>query len=147
MGSWLSYGLGSEADDLPAFVVLKSGDSLSGGAAMWSSGFLPSKHQGVPFRGQGDPILHTSNPKGYDQQSQRDSLDLIGDLNRMQLDRVADPEIQTRIDAYEMAYRMQMRAPELMDFSSESQETLDLYGAKQGEAGKAFANNCLLADD
>ncbi len=145
MGSWLSYGLGSEADDLPAFVVLKSGDSLSGGAAMWSSGFLPSKHQGVPFRGQGDPILHTSNPKGYDQQSQRDSLDLIGELNRMQLQRVGDPEIQTRIDAYEMAYRMQMRAPELMDFSSESQETLDLYGAKQGEAGKAFANNCLLA--
>lgn len=145
MGSWLSYGLGSEADDLPAFVVLKSGDSLSGGAAMWSSGFLPSKHQGVPFRGQGDPILHTSNPKGYDQQSQRESLDLIGELNRMQLERVGDPEIQTRIDAYEMAYRMQMRAPELMDFSSESQETLELYGAKQGESGKAFANNCLLA--
>jgi uncharacterized protein (DUF1501 family) len=145
MGSWLSYGLGSEADDLPAFVVLKSGDSLSGGAAMWSSGFLPSKHQGVPFRGQGDPILHASNPKGYDQQSQRESLDLIGELNRLQLDKVGDPEIQTRIDAYEMAYRMQMRAPELMDFSSESQETMDLYGAKQGEAGKAFANNCLLA--
>ena len=145
MGSWLSYGLGSEAEDLPAFVVLKSGDSLSGGAAMWSSGFLPSKHQGVPFRGQGDPILHTSNPKGYDQRSQRESLDLIGDLNRMQLDKLGDPEIQTRIEAYELAYRMQMRAPELMDFSTESQETLDLYGAKQGEAGKAFANNCLLA--
>ncbi|OYW13333.1 MAG: hypothetical protein B7Z55_17020 [Planctomycetales bacterium 12-60-4] len=112
---------------------------------MWSSGFLPSKHQGVPFRGQGDPILHTSNPKGYDQQSQRESLDLIGDLNRIQFEKVGDPEIHTRIDAYEMAYRMQMRAPELMDFSTESQETLDLYGAKQGEAGKAFANNCLLA--
>ncbi len=145
MGSWLSYGLGSEADDLPAFVVLKSGDSLSGGAAMWSSGFLPSKHQGVPFRGQGDPILHASNPKGYDQQSQRESLDLIRNLNRLQLDKVGDPEIQTRIDAYEMAYRMQMRAPELMDFSSESQETLDLYGAEPSKPGKAFANNCLLA--
>ncbi len=145
MGAWLSYGLGSEADDLPAFVVLKSGDSLSGGAAMWSAGFLPSKHQGVPFRGQGDPILHTSNPKGYDQASQRNSLDLIGNLNRMQLARLNDPEIQTRIDAYEMAYRMQMRAPELMDFSSESQETMDLYGAKPGDNSKAYANNCLLA--
>ena len=145
MGAWLSYGLGSEADDLPAFVVLKSGDSLSGGAAMWSAGFLPSKHQGVPFRGQGDPILHTSNPKGYDQRSQRESLDLISELNRIQLEKVGDPEIQTRIDAYEMAYRMQMRAPELMDFSSESQETLDLYGAEPAKPAKAFANNCLLA--
>jgi Protein of unknown function (DUF1501) len=145
MGSWLSYGLGSDADDLPAFVVLKSGDSLSGGAAMWSAGFLPSKHQGVPFRGQGDPILHVSNPPGYDQRLQRDSLDLIGQLNRLQFERLGDPEILTRIEAYEMAYRMQMRAPELIDFGSESQETLDLYGAKPGENANAFANNCLMA--
>ncbi len=145
MGSWLSYGLGSEADDLPAFVVMKSGDNLSGGAAMWSSGFLPSKHQGVPFRSQGDPILHASNPPGYDDRSQRDSLDLISKLNRYQFDRLGDPEIQTRIDAYEMAFRMQMRSPELMDFSNESAETLELYGAKPGDAGQAYANNCLLA--
>jgi uncharacterized protein (DUF1501 family) len=145
MGAWLSYGLGSDSDDLPAFVVLKSGDNLSGGAAMWSAGFLPSKHQGVPFRGQGDPILHVSNPKGIDQRAQRDSLDLVGHLNRMEYQRLGDPEIQTRIDAYEMAYLMQMRAPELMDFTSESQETLELYGAKPGDNGKAFANNCLLA--
>lgn len=145
MGAWLSYGLGSDADDLPAFVVLKSGDNLSGGAAMWSAGFLPSKHQGVPFRGQGDAILHVSNPAGYDQRSQRDSLDLIGALNQSQFRRVGDPEIQTRIDAYEMAYRMQMRAPELMDVAAESQETLDLYGAKPGDNSRAYANNCLMA--
>ena len=145
MGSWLSYGLGSEADDLPAFVVLKSGGSLSGGAAMWSAGFLPSVHQGVNFRGQGDPILHVSNPKGYDRQAQRDSLDLIRSLNEQQLQRVGDPEIATRINAYEMAFRMQTRAPELMDFASEGQETLDLYGAKPDNPKSAFANNCLLA--
>lgn len=145
MGSWLSYGLGSEATDLPAFVVLKSGGSLSGGASMWSSGFLPSSHQGVPFRGQGDPILHVSNPPGYDVKSQRDSLDVIKQLNQQRLEIVGDPEIATRIDAYEMAFRMQARAPELMDFSKESRETLDLYGAKPGDGGAAFANNCLLA--
>lgn len=145
MGSWLSYGLGSEADDLPAFVVLKSGGSLSGGAAMWDAGFLSSTHQGVPFRGQGDPILHVSNPPGYDQQAQRDTLDLIGKLNQKQFDRVGDPEIVSRIHAYEMAYRMQSRAPELMDFSQETQETIQLYGAKPGDGKAAFANNCLLA--
>ncbi len=145
MGSWLSYGLGSEADDLPGFVVLKSGGNLSGGAAMWGSGFLPSTHQGVPFRNSGDPILHVSNPKGIDRRAQRASLDLIRDLNERQFQAVGDPEIQTRINAYEMAFRMQSRAPELMDFSSESQATLDLYGAKPGEAKAGFANNCLLA--
>ncbi len=145
MGSWLSYGIGSEADDLPSFVVLKSGGSLSGGASMWSSGFLPSTHQGVPFRGQGDPILHVSNPTGIDSQAQRDSLDLIRTLNEQRLDVVGDPEISTRINAYEMAYRMQTRAPELMDFSQETKETLDLYGAKPGDGKSAFANNCLLA--
>lgn len=145
MGSWLSYGLGSEAHDLPSFVVLKSGGSLSGGASMWNAGFLPSVHQGVPFRGQGDPILHVSNPAGYDERAQRDSLDLIRTLNEERLEAVGDPEIETRINAYEMAYRMQQRAPELMDFSQESEETLGLYGAKPGDGKAAFANNCLLA--
>lgn len=144
MGSWLSYGLGSEADDLPSFVVLKSGGSLSGGAAMWNSGFLPSVHQGVGFRGQGDPILHASNPNGFDHRLQRDSLDLIRELNERQLAQVGDPEIETRINAYEMAFRMQSRAPELMDFSKESAETLKLYGVKEDDGG-SFAKNCLLA--
>ncbi len=145
MGSWLSYGLGSEADDLPAFVVLKSGDSLSGGAALWSSGFLPGVHQGVPFRGQGDPILHVANPAGIDTQAQRDSLDLILKMNARQQELTGDPEIATRTSAYEMAFRMQARAPELMDFTQEDQTTLDLYGAKPGDGKAAFANNCLLA--
>ncbi|MCA9000136.1 MAG: DUF1501 domain-containing protein, partial [Planctomycetaceae bacterium] len=145
MGSWLSYGIGSEADDLPSFVVLKSGGSLSGGASMWSAGFLPGSHQGVPFRSEGDPILHVSNPDGYDNQAQRDTLDLIGQLNRKRSAIVGDPEIETRINAYEMAYRMQSRAPELMDFASETPETLELYGAKPGDGKHAFANNCLLA--
>ena len=145
MGSWLSYGIGSDANDLPSFVVLKGGGSLSGGAAMWSAGFLPSVHQGVPFRGQGEPILDVSNPPGYDMQAQRDSLDLIRSLNRRQADLVGDPEITTRINAYEMAFRMQTRAPELMDFSDETEHTLDMYGANPGDGGAAFANNCLLA--
>ena len=145
MGSWLSYGIGSEANDLPSFVVLKSGGSLSGGAAMWSAGFLPSLHQGVPFRSQGEPILHVSNPAGYDKRAQRDSLDIIRRLNQQSLDVVGDPEIATRINAYEMAYRMQSRAPELMDFSREDQATLDRYGAKPGDSKAVFANNVLLA--
>jgi hypothetical protein len=145
MGSWLSYGIGNEAHDLPSFVVLKSGGSLSGGAAMWSAGFLPSRHQGVPFRSQGDPILHVSNPPGIDGRAQRATLDLIRQLNQQQLEDVGDPEIATRIKAYEMAYRMQSRAPELMDFSQESAATLDMYGAAPGDSKAAFANHCLLA--
>lgn len=145
MGSWLSYGIGSEAEDLPAFVVLKSGGSLSGGAAMWGSGFLSSVHQGVPFRSQGDPILHASNPRGIDRKAQRDSIDLVNSLNQKRLDLVGDPEIKTRIDAYETAYKMQARAPELMDFASESKSTLDGYGADLKNPGKSFANNVLLA--
>jgi uncharacterized protein (DUF1501 family) len=145
MGSWLSYGIGSESKDLPAFVVLQSGGSLSGGAAMWSNGFLPGAHQGVPLRSQGDPILHVSNPRGLDRRAQRDTIDLLGKLNRKQLDVVGDPEIATRINAYEMAYRMQLRAPELTDFSQESKSTLDAYGANPGDGKTAFANNCLLA--
>ncbi|MCH8046961.1 MAG: DUF1501 domain-containing protein [Planctomycetes bacterium] len=145
MGSWLSYGIGSEANDLPAFVVLKSGGSLSGGAAMWSAGFLPSVHQGVPFRSSGDPILHVSNPAGYDKRAQRETLDVVRRLNLRRLDVVGDPEIATRIEAYEMAYRMQSRAPELMDFSKEPAHVLKMYGAKPGDSKGAFANNCLLA--
>ena len=145
MGSWLSYGIGSEADDLPSFVVLKSGGSLSGGAAMWNAGFLPSVHQGVPFRNQGDPILNVSNPSGFDMRSQRDALDVIRNLNQQRLDVVGDPEIGTRINAYEMAFRMQTRAPDLLDFAQEDQATLNLYGAKQGDPQASFANNCLLA--
>lgn len=145
MGSWLSYGLGNEADDLPAFVVLKSGGSLSGGASMWSAGFLPSSHQGVPLRSQGDPILHISNPQGYDTQAQRDSLDVIRQLNEKRLDLIGDPEIATRINAYEMAFRMQARAPELMDFSDETAESLAMYGVDPNDGKGSFANNCLLA--
>ncbi len=143
MGSWLSYGIGSEANDLPSFVVLTSGDSLSGGAAMWSAGFLPGEHQGVPFRSSGDPILHISNPEGVSRTTQRNTLDLIQKLNAKRLGVVGDPEIATRIEAYEMAYRMQARAPELIDFSSESQETLSLYGAESDKP--SFARNCLQA--
>ena len=145
MGSWLSYGIGSEARDLPAFVVLKSGGNLSGGSAMWSAGQLPSSHQGVPFRSEGDPILHVSNPAGVDARAQRASLDLLGELNQHRYARVGDPEITSRIEAYEMAYRMQARAPELMDYRSESKQTLEAYGAKPGNGKAAFANNCLLA--
>ncbi len=143
MGSWLSYGIGSEANDLPSFVVLKSGGNLSGGAALWSNGFLPGSHQGVPFRSSGDPILNVANPNGYDARAQRETLDLIGQLNRQRLGLVGDPEIQTRIHSYEMAYRIQARAPELMDLSRESAATMALYGVKPGDG--SFATNCLLA--
>ncbi|MEL6896076.1 MAG: DUF1501 domain-containing protein [Planctomycetota bacterium] len=145
MGSWFSYGLGSEADDLPSFVVLKSGGSLSGGSAMWSNGFLPGTHHGVPFRDSGDPILHVSNPKGIDSQAQRDSIDLIQNMNRRRFDVVGDPDISTRIDAYEMAFRMQARAPELMDFASENAATLQSYGIVDGQPSSSFGRNCLLA--
>ncbi len=143
MGSWLTYGIGSEADDLPGFVVLNSGGNLSGGAAMWDSGFLPGEHQGVPFRSVGDPILHISNPAGVTPQTQRQTLDLIQQLNQRQLELIGDPEIATRMEAYEMAYRMQSRAPELMDYSDEDAATLQMYGVEPGKA--SFANNCLMA--
>jgi hypothetical protein len=144
MGSWISYGLGSESTDLPAFVVLSSGaPGASGGASLWSCGFLPTVHQGVNFRAKGDPILSVNNPKGIDPKMQRDSLDLVRNLNEHHLAAVGDPEIQTRISAYELAYRMQTSAPELTDLSKESKETLEMYGAKPGES--SFANNCLLA--
>jgi len=144
LGSWVAYGLGSENRDLPAFIVLLSG---RGGQSLqtryWGSGFLPGQHQGVQFRGIGDPVLFFSNPPGLSGETRRAMLDDVQALNRFQLETVRDPEIQTRIEAYEMAFRMQASVPELVDLSKESAETLALYGAKPGEA--SFANNCLLA--
>lgn len=144
MGSWVTYGIGSESQNLPGFVVLQSGPrGPRAGATLWASGFIPTTYQGVPFRGVGDPILNLANPKGIDANTQRDFFDVVGDLNRHRLDATNDPEIATRIAAYEMAYRMQSSAPELMDISKESPETLKRYGAEPGKA--SFANNCLLA--
>jgi len=144
MGAWTLYGLGNESRDLPGFVVFSSGaKGPSGGNSCWGSGFLPTVYQGVQFRNGGDPVLYLSNPEGVDATTQRQSLDAINRLNQMQLDAVGDPEIATRINAFEMAFRMQSTAPEVMDLNRETQETLDAYGAKPGEA--SFANNCLLA--
>jgi len=144
LGAWLLYGLGSETRELPGFVVFSSGKKgPSGGNSNWGSGFLPTVYQGVQFRGQGDPVLYLSNPKGVDDQLQRDSLDSIRALNQMQLDVVGDPEIATRINSFEMAFRMQTSAPELMDIAQEPRHVLDLYGAEPGKS--SFANNCLLA--
>lgn len=144
MGSWLSYGIGSEAEDLPGFVVLQSGPrGPRAGSALWSSGFLPTQHQGVPFRGQGEPILDLKSPEIFDNAAQGEFTDTVSELNRLRLQAVGDPEIETRIASYEMAYRMQTSAPELMDISKEPQHILDMYGAKPGDA--SFANNALLA--
>ena len=143
LGSWLSYGLGAETSNLPAFVVLSTGGGISGGSALWSAGFMPGKHAGVRFRNSGDPILNVSRPEGVDARLQRDSIDLIGALNRRRLEVENDPEIATRIDSYEMAYRLQASAPELMDLKSESAETLKLYGADP--AKPSYARACLLA--
>jgi len=143
MGSWVTYGLGNEAEDLPGFIVLSSGAGASGGAHNFGCGFMPTIFQGVPFRSQGDPILNVGNPPGVCTHAQRDSIDLISDLNRMHLERDGDPEIATRIANYEMAYRMQSSAPDLMDLSDESAATLALYGATPGES--SYAMNCLLA--
>jgi hypothetical protein len=143
LGSWVTYGLGAEAHDLPAFVVMSTGAGISGGASNWSSGFLPTIHTGVRFRNQGDAILDVTSPKGVDPKLQRDTLDLIGALNRRRLAADGDPEIATRIASYEMAYQLQASAPELMDLKKESQATLDLYGADPGTP--SFARACLLA--
>lgn len=143
MGAWVTYGLGSESDDLPGFVVLGSGPGPRGGAHNWGCGFMPTGYQGVQFRGQGDPILHLSNPEGVCGATQRASIDLINRMNDHARAAALDPEIQTRIDAYEMAYRMQSSAPELTDLSGESAETLALYGVDP--AKPSFARNCLLA--
>ena len=144
MGSWVTYGIGSECDDLPGFVVLQSGPrGPRGGAVNWGSGFLPTSFQGVPFRGGGEPILDLTSPKGVSPARQRQTIDAIRDLNLRRAMETGDPEINTRIAAYEMAYRMQSSAPELIDLSGESQATLDLYGVEPGKP--SFARNCLLA--
>ncbi|MBM3769125.1 MAG: DUF1501 domain-containing protein [Acidobacteria bacterium] len=143
-GAWVTYGLGSESKNLPGFVVLSSGAGTSGGASNFSSGFLPSTYQGTIFRNSGDPILYLSNPDGVSRDSQRASLDTIKDLNEEHLAMHGDPEIAARIQSYELAFRMQMSAPELLDFSNESKETLDMYGIND-TASKQFGTNCLLA--
>jgi len=144
MGSWLSYGLGSDNKDLPAFVVLMSGqNNPDGGKSCWGSGFLPSVHQGVEFRSSGEPVLFVSNPGGVDAEVRGRSIAAINDLNRLHAVKVGDPEIQTRISAYELAYRMQTSVPELTDVSQEPASIHELYGTEPGKA--SFANNCLLA--
>lgn len=144
IGSWATYGLGSESQDLPGFVVLQSGGrGPRGGAGLWSSGFLPTAYQGVPFRSGGDPILNLSTAPGVTKGSQAATIEAIREMNLLQYENDGDPEIMTRVAAYEMAYQMQTSGPDLIDFGQESQETLDMYGAKPGEA--SYANNCLLA--
>jgi hypothetical protein len=142
-GSWVTYGLGTENQDLPAYTVLLSGPLGGAGTTLWANGFLPSVHQGIQFRSSGDPVLFLSNPRGQSQDDRRRIFDAVKSLNEQQLADVGDPEIATRISQYEMAYRMQTSVPELMDISKEPKAVLDLYGAKPGTA--SFANNCLLA--
>ena len=157
LGAWLTYGLGNESRDLPAYVVLHAGRGSSAGASAWTSGFLPSTYAGVLFRNQGDPVLNLGNPPGFTDEMQHLGLDAIGDLNRLRHRHVADPEIASRIGAYELAGRMQAATPELMDLSKESQATLDMYGVGRksrdnpgGRGGgpetySTFSRNCLLA--
>jgi Protein of unknown function (DUF1501) len=143
MGSWIVYGLGCETKELPAFVVMSTGGGISGGAACWGSGFLPTIYTGTRFRNQGDPILNVSSPLGFDAELQKDTLDLVTDLNKKRLGAIGDPEIATRTAAYEMAGRLQTAAPELTDLKKEDKATLDLYGADPDKP--SFARACLLA--
>jgi hypothetical protein len=144
MGAWVTYGLGSAAKDLPGFVVLQSGPrGPRGGAPLYGSGFLPTTYQGVPFRSTGEPILNLTRPAGLSASRQRDVIDAVKDLNAVRLADTGDPEISTRIASYEMAYRMQTSAPDLIDIAKEDKKTLELYGAVPGKP--SFANNCLLA--
>jgi Protein of unknown function (DUF1501) len=144
LGSWLTYGLGSEASNLPGFVVMLSGENQpDGGTACWGSGFLPTVYQGVQFRSQGDPVLFLTNPEGVLPQDRRRLLNHLKTLNELHLQSVNDPEIATRIASYEMAYRMQSSVPELMDISKEPESIQRMYGTEPGKA--SFANNCLLA--
>jgi hypothetical protein len=143
-GSWVTYGLGSESQDLPAFVVFSTGKKgPSGGNSNWGAGFLPTSHGGVIFRTAGDPVLFLSNPPGIDRQVQRDTLDAVRALNEKRLGAVGDPEISARINSFEMAYRMQASAPDVADLAREPKHILDLYGAEPGKP--SFANTCLLA--
>lgn len=144
MGSWLSYGLGGENQNFPAFVVLISGAGTQPlQSRYWGSGFLPSNHQGVQFRSQGDPVLFLSNPPGLHPDVRRDSLDAIRALNQIQLEAIGDPEISARIEAFELAYRMQMSVPDMMDITREPKCIQEMYGIEPGKI--SFANNCLLA--
>jgi hypothetical protein len=144
IGSWLTYGLGSESRDLPGFVVLLSGENApDGGKSCWGSGFLPTVYQGVEFRSKGDPVLFVSNPEGVDAAARRETIDLVTDLNRLHRAEVGDPEIDTRIAAYEMAYRMQTSVPELTNIATEPASVHAMYGTEPGRV--SFANNCLLA--
>jgi len=144
MGAWVTYGLGSENNDLPGFVALVSGGKTpSAGKSVWGSGFLPSVYQGVQCRTEGDPVLYVSDPPGMDRNVRRRSLDAIRNLNENHYERAGDPETLTRISQFELAFRMQVSVPEVMDISKESQATLDMYGAEPGAS--SFANNCLLA--
>ena len=144
MGSWLSYGLGSENSDLPSFIVLVSGQNRQPLLdSYWGAGFLPSEHQGTTFRTSGDPVLHITNPPGVSRFERRHQLDLLKWMNQRRHDAVNDPEISTRIAQYELAYRMQVSVPELTDISSEPESVRQFYGAEPGKA--SFANNCLLA--
>jgi hypothetical protein len=143
MGSWVSYGLGSEARELPGFIILASGKASRCGTSCWSNGFLPSVYQGVQFHAQGDPVPFLANPPGMGDVLQRESLDTLRRLNQKKLLEVGDPEIATRIASYEMAYRMQSSVPELMDISREPTSIHQMYGTEPGQV--SFANNCLLA--
>ncbi len=143
IGSWVSYGLGSENENLPSFVVMNTGLVAGAGNSLWGSGFLPTMHQGVEFRSQGDPVLFLSNPRGIDAHRRRRIVDSVNQLNEIQLADVGDPEIATRIQQYEMAFRMQTSVPDLMDLSAEPESIHAMYGTKPGKS--SFANNCLLA--
>ena len=143
MGSWFSYGLGSENKNLPSFVVMTTGVGQPLTNHSWGSGFLPTVHQGVQLRSQGDPVLFVSNPPGMGAERRRQSLDAVRDLNQMRYDVLRDPEITTRIAAYELAYKMQTSVPDVMDISKESPAMQEMYGTTPGRA--SFANNCLLA--
>ncbi|MFO0976425.1 MAG: DUF1501 domain-containing protein [Planctomycetaceae bacterium] len=143
MGSWISYGLGAESQNLPSFVVMSTGSGISGGAACWSSGFLPSVHTGTRFRNSGDPILNLSTPEGITAETQKSTIDLINAMNARRLQLEGDSEIATRLASYEMAYRLQTSGPELMDLGTESAATLQMYGCDP--AKPSFSRACLLA--
>ncbi len=143
LGSWVTYGLGSDNSDLPSYVVLLSGATGGAGTSLWSNGFLPGVYQGTQFRSQGDPVLFLTNPANVQRETRRQQLDTLAELNRQRLAEVGDPEIDTRIEQYELAYRMQASVPDLMNINDESSETLELYGADVKKA--SFAKNCLLA--
>jgi Protein of unknown function (DUF1501) len=144
MGSWVTYGLGSESQDLPGYIVLvSSGTFPSAGNSVWNNGFLPSVYQGVQCRSQGDPVLYVSNPNGMNRDMRRLSLDALRDLNELQANELGNPETRTRIAQYELAFRMQTAVPEVMDITREPRNIIDMYGAEPGAS--SFANNCLLA--